>query len=268
MSDHQHAACKALATADVGAVEVLGASSDSTAPSFNTAQHKEKAMTTPTKSEKPLLTLLEAGGVNDTPVPAPPITLDDVSSHDENMLLALRTAVKTAGKAAGSMSKLARVLGLSSAAIAQWKRIPAERIVEIERATGVRREVLRPDLYQRPTLVNALAIVRAEGYRVSKPRKQKNSKRGKDRVGPTCVAKFNDGTVTRMSTFTSLKNFGDRGTRLSHAAWGSRWRMRKRAEVGQLVTLWAPTPPAIVAMHFEQDGTVLAHYPNSKKATS
>ena len=45
MSDHQHAACMALAAADVGAVEVLGASSDSTAPSFNTVQHKEKAMT-------------------------------------------------------------------------------------------------------------------------------------------------------------------------------------------------------------------------------
>src|SRR5262249_18771232 len=88
----------------------------------------------------------------------------DVSQPGENMLLLLRTAVKTAGKAAGSMSELARVLGMSSAAIAQWKRIPAERIVEIERATGVRREVLRPDLYQGPTLINALAIVRAEGY--------------------------------------------------------------------------------------------------------
>src|SRR5262245_39399150 len=45
MRDHQHAACKALAAADVGAVEVLGASSDSTVPPFNTTRRKEEVMT-------------------------------------------------------------------------------------------------------------------------------------------------------------------------------------------------------------------------------
>jgi len=65
MSDHQHAARKALATADVGAVEVLGASSDSTAPSFNTAQHKEKVMTT--KSENGLNAIGKPYGENYDP---------------------------------------------------------------------------------------------------------------------------------------------------------------------------------------------------------
>jgi hypothetical protein len=50
----------------------------------------------------------------------------------------------------------------------------------------------------------------------------------------------------------------DRAARLSQMAWQSRWQMRKRAEVGQLVTLWAPPPPAIISMRFEAlDGTVL-----------
>jgi hypothetical protein len=56
MRDRQHAACKALATADVGAVEVLAARSDSTAPSFNTTSRKEKATTLAAKSEKPITT--------------------------------------------------------------------------------------------------------------------------------------------------------------------------------------------------------------------
>jgi hypothetical protein len=56
MTDHQHAACKALATVAVGAVEVPGASSDSTAPSFNTTSRKEKATTVAAKS-----TIQEAG---------------------------------------------------------------------------------------------------------------------------------------------------------------------------------------------------------------
>jgi len=196
------------------------------------------------------------------------------------MLLMLRTAVKTAGKAAGNMSELARVLGLSSAAIAQWKRIPAERIIEIERATGVRREVLRPDLYQGPTLINALAIVRAEGYRVVKPRTSKHFRRPKpkDRVGPTFVCEFADGTRTRMSVFTSLENLDwGRGERLSIAAYQSRWRMRALAQYheqngGLRLTRWqyresainliAPVPPAIIAAHFEQDGQMLAQRTN------
>jgi hypothetical protein len=50
-------------------------------------------------------------------------------------------------------------------------------------------------------LEQALSTVRAAGYRVSKPRALKR----KDRVGPTFVAIFTDGTVTRMSTYTSLE---------------------------------------------------------------
>lgn len=51
--------------------------------------------------------------------------------------------------AAGGVRALGRLLGISQAAVSKWKRIPAERIIDIEAGTGVPREVLRPDLYRR-----------------------------------------------------------------------------------------------------------------------
>ena len=51
-------------------------------------------------------------------------------------------------KAAGSMRGLARLLDIAPQSIVRWKKgIPAERVIEVERVTGVPRAVLRPDLY-------------------------------------------------------------------------------------------------------------------------
>lgn len=50
---------------------------------------------------------------------------------------------------AGSARKLARMLGISMQAVIKWKTVPAHQIVPIEKATGVPREELRPDLYRR-----------------------------------------------------------------------------------------------------------------------
>jgi hypothetical protein len=95
------------------------------------------------------------------------------------------------------------------------------------------------------TVQNAIALLRANGYRVTKTKKPTV----KDRVGPTFAAEFADGTLTRMSTFTSLAKLDiGRGVRLATAAWQSRQRHS------------ALPPPAIVAAHFEQDGVRLANY--------
>ena len=48
---------------------------------------------------------------------------------------------------AGGMRALARALGINYQSIQAWKKIPAERLIDIEEATGVPREQLRPDLY-------------------------------------------------------------------------------------------------------------------------
>ncbi len=49
------------------------------------------------------------------------------------------------------ISELARQIGISRQAIHLWQRagqIPAEYVVAIEAATGIPREMLRPDLYR------------------------------------------------------------------------------------------------------------------------
>ena len=56
--------------------------------------------------------------------------------------------IEKAAKAVGTIAALARKLGITRSAIHQWPRIPAERVIEIERATGVPRNELRPDLYE------------------------------------------------------------------------------------------------------------------------
>lgn len=84
----------------------------------------------------------------------------------------------------------------------------------------------------------ALACVRAHGYRVSKPKPKKQS-----RVGPTCVVRFVDGTVCRMTTHTDdVRLDWDRGMRLCQAAYESRRKM---------------PAPAALSVHFERDGEML-----------
>ena len=41
---------------------------------------------------------------------------------------------------------LAAQLGITAQSVAQWKRIPADRIIEVERISGISRQQLRPDL--------------------------------------------------------------------------------------------------------------------------
>ncbi len=59
----------------------------------------------------------------------------------------MNQALAKAIASAGSTVKLSKILGVTSQAISQWKRIPAERVLDIERATGVSRHELRPDIY-------------------------------------------------------------------------------------------------------------------------
>ena len=51
-------------------------------------------------------------------------------------------------KAARSANCLAARLGISQQAVQQWRRVAAERVIEVEAVTGVPRERLRRDLYR------------------------------------------------------------------------------------------------------------------------
>jgi|SRR5690348_1584894 len=50
-------------------------------------------------------------------------------------------------RAAGGVGALAQKLGISQPSVSNWSRVPAERVVAVEAATGVTRGALRPDLY-------------------------------------------------------------------------------------------------------------------------
>jgi DNA-binding transcriptional regulator YdaS (Cro superfamily) len=60
-------------------------------------------------------------------------------------------ALESALQQAGSQSALARLCGVSQPAVSKWiqarKHLPAEHVLTVERATGVSRHLLRPDLY-------------------------------------------------------------------------------------------------------------------------
>lgn len=64
-------------------------------------------------------------------------------------LESLRIAIRKAG----SQSALARMLGVSQAAVSKWdrlgKHLPADHVLRVEELTGVSRHDLRPDLYPR-----------------------------------------------------------------------------------------------------------------------
>src|SRR4029453_1372648 len=50
-------------------------------------------------------------------------------------------------RVAGGVGALARKIGISQPSVSNWSRIPAERVLSVETATGIDRSILRPDLY-------------------------------------------------------------------------------------------------------------------------
>src|SRR5690348_815295 len=70
-------------------------------------------------------------------------------------------------RAAGGVSELARQIGISQPSVSNWIRVPAERVVSVEAATGVDRAVLRPDLYSGKKMagdIDEVDAARAQEY--------------------------------------------------------------------------------------------------------
>ena len=53
-------------------------------------------------------------------------------------------------RAVGGVTELARRVGIAQPSVSNWDRVPADRVVAVEMATGVSRMMLRPDLYGEP----------------------------------------------------------------------------------------------------------------------
>jgi len=68
-------------------------------------------------------------------------------------------------RAAGGVGPLARSIGISQPSVSNWSRVPAERVLSVEKATGIDRAVLRPDLYAgRPDDADEVDAARAQEY--------------------------------------------------------------------------------------------------------
>ncbi|MDR7027241.1 transcriptional regulator [Rhizobium rosettiformans] len=50
-------------------------------------------------------------------------------------------------KAVGGPAEMARRIGVTVQAVCQWKKVPPNRVLTVERVSGVSRSDLRPDLY-------------------------------------------------------------------------------------------------------------------------
>jgi TorA maturation chaperone TorD len=69
--------------------------------------------------------------------------------------------------AAGGVALLARKIGIAQPSVSNWNRVPAERVIAVESATGVSRKELRPDLYSEPAVTGAVDPIdagRAQEY--------------------------------------------------------------------------------------------------------
>jgi TorA maturation chaperone TorD len=76
--------------------------------------------------------------------------------------------LEEAVRAVGGVSELARQIGISQPSVSNWNRVPAERVLLVEAATGVDRKVLRPDLYAEPSEnrhePDEVALARSQEY--------------------------------------------------------------------------------------------------------
>lgn len=56
-------------------------------------------------------------------------------------------ALERAIREAGNGMLLAAAIGVTPQAVGQWSRVPPRRVLDVERASGVPRTELRPDIY-------------------------------------------------------------------------------------------------------------------------
>src|SRR3981081_2147360 len=70
--------------------------------------------------------------------------------------------------AAGGVAQVARKTGIAQPTGANWNKVPAQRVIAVEAATGVSRRHLRPDLYSELAVeddaVDPLDAARAREY--------------------------------------------------------------------------------------------------------
>ena len=64
---------------------------------------------------------------------------------------------------AGGVAELARKIGIAQPSLSNWNRVPAQRVIAVEAATGISRRELRPDLYDDERTLDELMQSALEG---------------------------------------------------------------------------------------------------------
>jgi len=74
-------------------------------------------------------------------------------------------ALTEAIEAVGGVTELARRIGIAQPSVSNWDRVPADRVIAVENATGIPRMQLRPDLFSKDLVeVDATDLERAREY--------------------------------------------------------------------------------------------------------
>lgn len=59
-----------------------------------------------------------------------------------------KTGMEAVRASVKSLAALGREIGLTRDAICKWRRVPAERLFDVSKATGLTPEIIRPDLFE------------------------------------------------------------------------------------------------------------------------
>jgi TorA maturation chaperone TorD len=84
------------------------------------------------------------------------VVMNEPGLNDQGLQEAIR--------AAGGVTELARRINIAQPSISKWTRVPAERVLSVEAATGVSRTVLRPDIYHAPQALDEVDAARSREY--------------------------------------------------------------------------------------------------------
>lgn len=79
------------------------------------------------------------------------MTTRKVSAADKAALKRAQQIMKELRAERGKLSRLAEALGLTAQAVHQWDVVPLNRVIDVERATGISRDRLRPDVHGVPS---------------------------------------------------------------------------------------------------------------------
>lgn len=73
------------------------------------------------------------------------------------LIVGMIDIVQKGAERVGGLGKLAEALGIAHQSFYSWREVPPKRVLPFERATGIPRHEIRPDLYPAGDLVREAA---------------------------------------------------------------------------------------------------------------